>query len=498
MDDTTTSEYGQAEESAPRFVPTRSWQHLIIPLIAAGFLFGWLPAAADSPPDSTRNRTLTESERDSLRDEMRQYSRLLNSLRDSLTSAERKGALDEIRGEELIDQALEELGGAISDLSRELSTLDLTIDNNTISLRDRNGEGIEINIPEDLDEQISRGIEAITSAILEELPDTISFEPDNWKNWEDWDDAKDWGRLFSGDEPRRKRRVTGGNMVRVWDDVLIKDDEEIRGDVIVIFGDAVISGRVHGNVINVLGDVELDETSEVTGKVIVIGRLDQDEDAEVGESVKVFRPPFSSHELGNVQDLFGVGWVAFLIKQLEFILMALLTLLIIAVFPQRRLASIENALRSHPGQSFGYGLLLTIAGHIALVVLFGVLVLTVIGIPVALLLLLAYLGVCLLALAIVALQIGRQACAVLHLPWTQKGVLVLVGLFLLHAVTLLGSIIGLSSMLRPLAFLLGLLGLGVKIFAYVYGIGALAVSRIGTNESPALVPDIQESPDSEV
>jgi len=428
---------------------------------------------------------------------MRQYSRLLNSLRDSLSSAESEGELNEIRGEELIDQALEELGGAISDLSRELSTLDLTIDDNTISLRDRDGEGIQINIPEDLDEQISRGIESITSAILEELPDTISFEPDDWENWEEWDSAEDWGRLFTRDEPRRKRRVTGGNVVKVWDDVLIEADEEIRGDVIVVFGDAVISGRVHGNVINVLGDVELDETSEVTGKVLVVGRLDQDEDSEVGESVQVFRPPFSSHELGNVQDIFGVGWVSFLIKQLEFILVALLTLLIIAVFPQRRLVTIENALRTLPGQSFGYGLLLTIAGHIALIVLLAVLILTVIGIPVALLLLLAYLGVCLLALAIVALQIGRQACAVLHLPWTQRGVLLLVGLFLLHAVTLLGSIIGLSAVLGPLAFLFGLLGLGVKIFAYIYGVGALAVSRIGTVDLPPVIPDIQESPHSE-
>lgn len=449
---------------------------MLLPLFAAGCVVpgSWGLARADTPAPREGESELSSAERDSLRHEVRRYTKLISSLRDSLSKAERTGTLDELRGQEILDHALEELGGAISGLGRELSDLDLNIDDQTISLRDADGEGIEIRIPEDLGEQISRGISSITTAILNELPDTLSFRPGH----------KALEHIFRVEKPRQLRRVTGGDAIKIRDDVLIEADEEVRGHVVVIFGDAMIAGKVNGNVVGLFSDVDLAETAEVTGQVVVIGRLNRVEEADVQGSVLVVKPPYLPREMDGIEGLFGVGWVAFLAKQVEFFLVALLVLILLAVFPRPRLHAIESALRENPGGSLGYGIVVSVMGHVALIILFGVLVLTVIGIPLALLLILAYVAAGLLCLTVAALQVGRRAVELFNLPWQQEWVLAVLGLFLLHAVTFVGSLFGLWPLLGPLTWLLGILGLGIKLLALSFGVGALVLSRLGSQGSP--------------
>jgi hypothetical protein len=132
----------------------------------------------------------------------------------------------------------------------------------------------------------------------------------------------------------------------------------------------------------------------------------------------------------------------------------------------------------------GYGLLVTLLGHIGLTILFGVLVLTVIGIPLALLLLLGIVFFGLLAVAIVALEVGRWTCRVMNLSWNQNWFLAMLGLLVLHAISFLGGLIGLWHQMAPLALMLGILGVGIKLVAYCFGIGALIISRFG-NRSPS-------------
>ena len=65
----------------------------------------------------------------------------------------------------------------------ELSQLEFEIKDNTISLVNEAGEGIIINIPENLDEHLSEGLEILSQVILSELPDSIDF--DHTHSW-DW------------------------------------------------------------------------------------------------------------------------------------------------------------------------------------------------------------------------------------------------------------------------------------------------------------------------
>jgi hypothetical protein len=121
-----------------------------------------------------------------------------------------------------------------------------------------------------------------------------------------------------------------------------------------------------------------------------------------------------------------------------------------------------------------------------------VLILTVIGIPLALLLLLGYVGIGLLALTIVALQVGRHACRLLHLPCQQSGVFVVTGLLLLHSLSLIGALIGLWPPFSALALFLIVLGIAVKFCAFCYGIGTIFISRFGSSEPVHAQPVVAE------
>jgi len=436
------------------------------------------PDTSAAPPDEVDAPANT----DSLLIEVRRYHRLISNLRDSLAQVERERGRGDRLGEEALDEAMEEFSGVISNLSRELSELDLDIDDQTISLRDRDGGGIEINIPEDLGEQISKGISSITQVILNDLPDTLS--------WSRGDE--DWQQLLRVKSPSQPRRVIGGDAIKIWNDIEVNEDEEIHGDVVTVFGDALISGKVDGSVIVVLGDLELSETAEVTGEIVtVLGQLDRDEDAIVRGSEFVL-DPYLTREFGGLRELFAGGWLAFLAKQVIFLMVAFLVLILLAVFPSERLVKVEESLVQNPVTCLAYGVLVALLGHIGLTLLFGVLILTVIGIPLALLLLLGVIFFGLLAVATVALQVGRWVCRVLNLQWTQNWLVALLGLLLLHSLTFIGALIGFWHLMTPLALVFGILGLGAKVLVYCIGIGALILSRLGTRSTEVPVSTVPQ------
>jgi hypothetical protein len=79
-----------------------------------------------------------------------------------------------------------------------------------------------------------------------------------------------------------------------------------------------------------------------------------------------------------------------------------LTLLTIALMPAWRLTAVSDRLSSQPGRSLLVGLAWLVLGHFLFVVVVAVLAMTIIGIPLALMLGLAYIVLGLVALGIVA------------------------------------------------------------------------------------------------
>ncbi len=413
---------------------------------------------------------ISTSSRDSLMIEIRRYSRMVAEMRDSLKFS--SGDLDLSEEHRLIIQEnIADISEVIEGIGVELSQLEFEIKGNTISLVNESGEGIIINIPENLDEHLSQGLEILSQVILSELPDSIDF--DHARDW-------DWSG-FAPHKPPEPRKIIHGNIIKIWDDLHVSVNEDVRGDVVVVFGNSEISGRVDGNVVVVFGNLLLDDTSEVTGKIVTVGgRLDRDADAETGDVVSVDLWP--GDRGGSLAGWFGEGVLPFLMCQGTFLLTILLAVIAVVAAPRKRFKIITDTLRVSPGPSLGLGMVTAIVGHLMVLVLMAVLILTVIGIPLALLVFLALVIVILISVAVSGAVLGNRICDMLGMGCDRPWFNVILGMSLLHLVSFVGSVASLSAGLEGVANVLMVSGVFIKTLAFLFGIGALVLSRFGSRQ----------------
>jgi hypothetical protein len=422
--------------------------------------------------DVEQQVSIDTTSRDSLMVEIRRYSKMVAAMRDSLA---REGGDFELSEEhrQMIEENIAEVSEVIENIGLELSRLEFEIKDNRISLVNEAGEGIIINIPENLDEHLSEGLEILSQVILSELPDSIDF--DQSQGW-------DWSG-FAPDIPPPPRKVVQGNIIKVWDDLQIPAKDDVRGNVVVIFGDSEISGRVDGTVVVVFGNLLLDESAEVTGNIVQVGGwLDKSDEAEVGGVVTVDLWPGDGD--GSVLGVLGQGILPFLMCQGTFLLTVLLSVIAVLAAPPVRFEAITSTLRGAPGQSLGFGLVAALFGQVMVTVLMAVLILTVIGVPLALLVFVALVLVVIISIAVTGVALGRVICRRIGSGCSSPWLTVVLGLGVLHIVSFLGSVLTLSPGMETLANVLVVTGMVVKILAFLFGLGALVVSRFGSR-SPA-------------
>jgi len=175
-------------------------------------------------------------------------------------------------------------------------------------------------------------------------------------------------------------QVHEGDLVSVMGNVRIEG--EVTGSVVVVMGSIELSGHVQGDMVSVMSRSHLAESALIDGEFVSVGWSPQrDQGSQIGgEIVNVnFMNllPFAGHG-GGLRGLLRFLLIWHLIK-LTFLFIILLV--ITALLP-RRLSAMAAAFPSRWGWSFLVGLL-TYAG-----VLIGAVVLavTVIGIPLALML----------------------------------------------------------------------------------------------------------------
>lgn len=424
------------------------------------------PTAPAAPPTIKIKGESLPSSRDSLRLEIEEYSKAISGLRDSLNLDDFDFQLnDEQRLR--VEQSIEDFTQIIEQIGGELGEMELEIINNRISLLDDQGDGIVIDIPDNLDDQLSKGFEILQQIILsEEAGSQIQDVANSWS----------WGSGKA--EPEPERSILKGNIVKVGDNLQIAGDEDVRGNVVVVFGDGEISGRVDGNVIVVFGSLLLDETAEVTGQVVAVGgHLDQDREAEVGDVVVV--DPFPGFDGTHLGLSSGMGLLGLVVGTGELLLVAMLTLLVLAISPRVKLERVIKVLETRSLPSMGAGILGTLAITLLGLALIGVLVLTVIGIPVALLVLVAIMLFFILSIGVVALTLGRRVCTLISGACGSDWMVLFLGLALLNGLSLVGQFAGLIPALGSVGDGLIIIGSGVKMVAYLFGAGALVLSGLG-------------------
>lgn len=288
-------------------------------------------------------------------------------------------------------------------------------------------------------------------------------------------------------EPRYRR---SGAKVRIGGNVTVEPDEWVRDAVLVVFGSALISGRVWDDVVAVFGDVTLYPGSEVTGDVTVIGgTVDRKPGAvvlgqinEVGFGISPIRIRGPDLDMMWIRDRWFPGLTLFgtLIRISVLGLLAVLVLLV-APGPVERICR-EAADR--PWKAGLVGLLAQLLFVPSLVASAIVLVISIVGIP-----LLAALPVVVLAFA-VALLAGFTAvgCSIGRWMFSRAGGgdaarvgALLVGLALVWSLTVAGRVAGLAGpAARPLVAMILLAGFLVEYVVWTIGLGAVLLTRFGS------------------
>lgn len=259
--------------------------------------------------------------------------------------------------------------------------------------------------------------------------------------------------------------VMSGDVVTVLGGVKVLG--EVTGDVVAVAGSICVEGRVRGDVVSVGGQVRLGENAVVEGEVVAVGRgVDQKPSAQVTGGV-------SSITIANgIRELFGrpglfrwrvwapaatAGYVVYLVG------LYALALLVLALLPHH-VANVTDAIAQDWGRSALIGILtLLFMGPLTVII-----AITIIGIPVALLVWLAFFVAKILGYtAFVDFLGGRIAGPERQLNrWAQLAIGVVV-LGLLRYVPVLGPI--------------------VSLIVTVVTIGAAVDTKFGTNR-PWLPP----------
>jgi hypothetical protein len=197
-------------------------------------------------------------------------------------------------------------------------------------------------------------------------------------------------------------QVHRGDVVCIGCDAVIEG--EVTGDIVVVGGTLKLTGRAGHDVVAVLSEVELAEGVEIGHDFInVLGGLD-DQGAVVGNerfNLELFPG------LPNLGSAFGALGTMLVYGRLLTVVLVFVIILILAVFvPDRiRLLSEEFPI------NYGLALLAGLGGYLALWVVNSLLVVSLVGIPVAIVLHLVFLVLKVLGLAGVfhyfGMRIGR-------------------------------------------------------------------------------------------
>lgn len=271
-------------------------------------------------------------------------------------------------------------------------------------------------------------------------------------------------------------RISQGDVIQFTGNIAIDPDEQIRGNVVAMSGNIDIRGKVYGDVTAMAGNIRLHSGSLVTGNVTTIaGNIARDDGASVAGRItsrqgitstgdsRFSYPYHHNYDYGfnfhhpSPWNRFS-GWLFSLLGLLA------LTAAAVAVFP-KNLNSMKNSMEAEPLRHLGIGLL----GWAALPVVLLALVLTIIGIPVAILAALCLPVVAIIGFVIMALFAGQQLDKALGDRWPRfvderpliQGLKGITLIWIIKAVPLVGWLVW------PLAALIGM--------------GTALATRFGTN-----------------
>ena len=292
------------------------------------------------------------------------------------------------------------------------------------------------------------------------------------------------------DAPDNPQFSHAGDVVRIGSDIHIEKGQEVEGDVFALRGDIRVDGHVKGNVAATGGNVTLGSSARIDGDVMCIGgKLEEEEGARVGgQRVTALRGNADGRIRRAIrrrieEDLGpNFGKLSF---ALSWLLVSVALAWAIAKFAPNRTGGALVSLKREPGLNLMLGLggvLMLVPSVVALALVVAILCITIIGIPLALGVLVAYAGLLVVLAfwghAIGVIPIGERVVQRLGRAGTLLngavfGALAVAGLRLASAMFHFLPLFGwFANLLWVVAFLVG-------TTATLMGAGALIRTKFG-------------------
>jgi hypothetical protein len=293
-------------------------------------------------------------------------------------------------------------------------------------------------------------------------------------------------------EELRDYRERGTDIIKFGEDVYIEADEMIRGDVVAFGGNIWVEGIVGGNVVVIGGDIEVREGAEIKGDAVVLGGILEEAAGAVikGERVEIdtfipFKFPFFPHYQPKI---FQIFWMP-----VKLILSLILSLLII-LFLRQRVVKSETHVAANVLKCFGIGFLVIFIGGFTVTLLAILLGITIIGIPLAFLLVVSSVGVLVFAWTIAAYALGEAIRKKMQWRSENAALAIFVGTVVLFLPGFLGQVFSVLPFLYPVGVIFKLVGFFITVFALLAGLGALFLSHFGGREVVVMAPEAPPAP----
>ncbi|HET6349959.1 MAG TPA: hypothetical protein VFH88_12840 [Candidatus Krumholzibacteria bacterium] len=269
----------------------------------------------------------------------------------------------------------------------------------------------------------------------------------------------------------------GDAIVKVAESVFIPADREVTGDVVVFGGNAIIEGKVDGSVVVMGGEIRARRGAEIKGDVVAIGgAIEEDEEVVIrGERVQVGGV---ANEIG---DRLHVGTRTIrTVASLGLLFIALVLFFITLLFLRGKIETVSSHITAGMFKCFGAGVLTSAVGVFALLIVMIPLIITIVGIPLAVVLCVSCIGVYVIACTAFVFTVGRSIAGRMGIEGGAFAHL-FIGIIALSIPEIIAFVID-SIGHAPMApyILFWVVGTFVWLFAYVVGLGAIVLSRFGS------------------
>ena len=260
--------------------------------------------------------------------------------------------------------------------------------------------------------------------------------------------------------------------------------------MVAVGGDVTVKGSVTGSVVAVGGDILVASTGVIEGDAVSIGGKIKKETGAVirGKRFRTFLPKIFLTPPTFFGAFQGLALFARIIKIMLFLFLGIV---VISIVP-KNVAKVKDKIQ----QDFLKSALVGLAGEILILPIFVLLIVTIIGIPVAVLVEpLLILAALILGYTGISYFIGEKLRESTSLKPESPMMTLVIGILAVESVLLLARVVGIfGHFLTPLSWILTFIGWMIWYVVITVGFGASILTRLGTRPKEVKLAEASTSP----